>query len=49
MKTQTLLKDLKEVIGLIGGGKEDFAQGKILHKENLELSKSIIAEWLKNL
>lgn len=49
MKAQSLLKDLKEVIGLVGGGKEDFAQGKVLHKENITLSKSIIAEWLKNL
>jgi alanyl-tRNA synthetase len=48
-KALTLVQSLKEEIGCMGGGKEDYAQGKIQHKDKIALAKVKIADWVTSL
>ncbi len=48
-KAPSLVKELNPLIGCMGGGKEDFAQGKVQKPENLTLAKSQISDWIAKL
>ena len=48
-KALDLVNYLKEDLGCMGGGKEDFIQGKIAHKERLKTAKEKMAHWLGQL
>ena len=47
LKASGLVSTMKEELGCQGGGKEDFAQGKISSPEKLLLVKSKILDWME--
>lgn len=49
IKAGDWVKQLHELLGCQGGGKEDFAQGKITRPENLNRAKQLIEEWTNKL
>lgn len=49
VKALALVQMLKEDLGCMGGGKDDFAQGKVQNKDNLALAKAKISNWILSL